>query len=65
MPIALLMVLAAAGTVAVFVSILMTRASNRSALWNLLLAGILAFAVLGGALLIALMLTRWVFPPIR
>ena len=43
-------------------SLVMSWASNRSALWNMVFGGVLAFAVLAGALLIAYLLTRRAYP---
>jgi hypothetical protein len=57
-----LLVIAGACALAVGASIVMTRASNRSALWNMALGGALALAVLAAALLIAYFMTRAVYP---
>ena len=43
-------------------SLVMSWASNRSALWNMVFGGVLAFAVLAGALLVAYFLTRRAYP---
>ena len=43
-------------------SLVMSWASDRSALWNMVFGGILAFAVLAGALVIAYFLTRRAYP---
>jgi hypothetical protein len=51
-----------AGAIAAVASIVMSRASDRSALFNMVLGGVLAFAVLAGALIIAWLMTRAVFP---
>ena len=42
-------------------SLLMTQASNRSALWNMFFGGVVAFGVLVGAVLIAWLLARAAF----
>ena len=52
----------AAGAIGVIASIVMARAADRSALFNMVLGGILAIAVLAGALLIAYLMTRAVYP---
>lgn len=43
-------------------SLVMSWAGDRSALWNMVFGGILAFAVLAGALVIAYFLTRRAYP---
>jgi hypothetical protein len=58
----ILIVLASACVFGVIASMIMVWASNRSPLWNMLLGGVLARAVLGGALIIAFLLTRAAFP---
>ena len=51
-----------AGAVGIVASIVMSRASNQSALFNMVLGGVLAVAVLAGALIIAYLLTQAMFP---
>ena len=57
-----LLILGAAGGIAIVASIVMTWASRRSAIWSMLLGGVLAVVALIGALIIALLLTRAAFP---
>jgi hypothetical protein len=52
-----LMVLIAVAGCALLASIGMAWASNRSALWNMVLGGVLAFVVLAAAILIAWLMT--------
>ena len=51
-----------AGAIGVIASIVMSRASNQSAIFNMVLGVVLALAVLAGALLIALLMTRAYLP---
>jgi uncharacterized membrane protein YeaQ/YmgE (transglycosylase-associated protein family) len=51
-----------AGAVGVIASIVMARAANQSALFNMVIGAVLALAVLAGALLIALLMTRAYLP---
>lgn len=52
----------AAGLVGVLASVVMARAANQSALFNMVLGVILAIAVLAGAVIIAWLMTRAYFP---
>lgn len=45
-------------------SLVMSWASNRSALWNMVFGGVVAFALLAGALIIAYFLTRAAYPAV-
>jgi hypothetical protein len=56
------LVMVAAGILAMLASVVMSWASNRSALWNMVLGTVLAVAVLGGALMIAFLLTDAAYP---
>jgi hypothetical protein len=56
------LILIAGGVLAVLASIVMSWASNRSSLWNMMLGGVLAVAVLAGALIIAYLFTRLADP---
>jgi hypothetical protein len=47
---------------AALASVVMAWASSRSALWNMAFGGVLALAVLAGAVLIAFLLTRAAYP---
>ena len=58
----ILVVVAGACLFGVLTSALMSWASNRPALWNMVFGGFLALAVLAGALLIAFVLTRATYP---
>jgi hypothetical protein len=58
MTLAVLGVLVGACALAVGASVVMSRASDHSAMWNMILGGFLALAVLAGALLIAYFMTR-------
>jgi ABC-type Mn2+/Zn2+ transport system permease subunit len=55
-------VIAGACVFGVLASVVMGWASNRSALWNMVFGGVLALAVLAGAVIIAFLLTRAAFP---
>jgi hypothetical protein len=52
------LILIAACAFGVLASIVMTRASDRSAVWNMFFGGVLAVGVLLGALAIAYLLSR-------
>jgi hypothetical protein len=56
-----LIVLAGACVAAVALSWVMSWASNRSALWNMLFGGFFVFVVFAGAVLLAYLLTRAAF----
>ncbi len=62
MLIPILVAAVAACAFGVAASIVMARASNRSGLWNMLFGGVLALALMAGALMIAYLLTRAVYP---
>ena len=62
MAIMILLVFAAACLFGLIASVVMTWASNRSPLWNMVFGGVLALAVLAGALVIAILLTRTAYP---
>jgi hypothetical protein len=62
MLITVLVIVAAACGLAMMASVVMTWASHRSAVWSMLLGGVLALAVLAGAVIIALLLTRAAYP---
>ena len=62
MVVTILAVMVAAGVLAALASVVMAWASNRSALWNMAFGGVLALAVLVGALVIAFLLTRAAYP---
>jgi hypothetical protein len=62
MLVTILLVMVAVGVLAALASVVMAWASNRSALWNMALGGVLALAVLAGALVIAFLLTRAAYP---
>ena len=59
---ALLLIAGAACALGVGASVVMTWASGRSALANMVFAGLLLIAVLLGALAIALVMTQSVYP---
>jgi hypothetical protein len=61
MPIPILTLISAC-VLAVLASIVMSWASNRSALWNMAFGGVLALAVLVGALIIAYVFAWMVYP---
>jgi len=52
----------AAGLVGVLASVVMARAANQSALFNMVLGVILAMAALAGAVIIAWLMTRAYLP---
>ena len=56
------LVLIAVVVVGLAASAVMTWASDRSALWNMVFGGVLALAVMAGALVIAYLLTRAAYP---
>jgi hypothetical protein len=58
----ILTVMAAVGVLAWTASAIMSWASSRSAVWNMVFGGVLALAVLGAALVIAILLTRAAYP---
>jgi hypothetical protein len=58
----LLLVAAAGCLFGLIASAVMSWASNRSAVWNMVFGGVLALAVLAGALIIAILLTRAAYP---
>jgi hypothetical protein len=51
-----------AGLIGVVASFVMSRAADRSALFNMVLGAILALAVLAGAVIIAWLMTRAYYP---
>jgi hypothetical protein len=57
----ILIVTACACAFGVLASVVVSWASNRSALWNMAFGAVLAFAALAGALIIAFLLTRAAF----
>ncbi len=58
----IVLVLIAVVVVGLAASAVMTWASDRSALWNMVFGGVLALAVMAGALVIAYLLTRAAYP---
>jgi len=58
----IVLVLIAVVVVGLAASAVMTWASSRSALWNMVFGGVLALAVMAGALVIAYLLTRAAYP---
>jgi hypothetical protein len=58
----ILAIVAAAGFVAAAASVVFSWAGNRPAAWNMVLGGLLAVAVLGGAVIIAWLMTRAAWP---
>ena len=58
MIVAIILVSVAACALAAVASFVITRASNRSALSNMVLGGVLALAVLAGAIFIAFFMAR-------
>jgi uncharacterized membrane protein YeaQ/YmgE (transglycosylase-associated protein family) len=62
MLISILIVVASAAVLGMLASVVMSWASNRSALFNMILGAVLALAVLAGALTIALFMTRAMYP---
>lgn len=62
MPVTILIVIAGGCVFGIIASVVMSWASTRSALWNMMFGGILAFGVLAGALIIALVLARTAYP---
>ena len=62
MLVTVLIVIGGACLFGVLTSIVLSWASNRSALWNMAFGGILALAVLAGALIIAIVLARTTYP---
>ena len=58
----IVLVLIAVVVVGLAASAVMTWASGRSALWNMVFGGVLALAVMAGALVIAYLLTRAAYP---
>jgi len=56
-----ILLVAGAGAMAVAASIVMSRASNRSALWNMAFGAALAVAVLLGVVAVALLLAHVAF----
>jgi hypothetical protein len=58
----LLLVAAAGCLFGLIASVIMSWASDRSALWNMVIGGVLALAVLVSALGIAVLLTRAAYP---
>jgi len=63
MLIQVLLVAAGSCVLAVIASIVMTRASNRSPAWNVGFGAALGLAVLLGALVVVMLLTRTAFGP--
>ncbi len=57
----LILLVAGAGATAVVASVVMVRASNRSAALNMVFGAALAVVAIAGALLLALLLTRAAF----
>jgi hypothetical protein len=57
-----LIIIVTAGAVAALASAAMSWASNRSAVWNMVFGGALAFVVLACAPVIALLMTRAAYP---
>lgn len=60
--VAILLALIAVVVAGLAASAVMTWASSRSAIWNMLFGGVLAVGVLAGALVIAYLLTRAAYP---
>ena len=58
----ILLLLIAVAVVGLAASAVMSWASDRSALWNMVFGGVLALAVLAGAIVIAYFLTRAAYP---
>ena len=62
MLVTILVVIASAAVLGLLASVVMSWASNRSALFNMVLGAMLAVAVLAGALIIAYLMTRATYP---
>jgi hypothetical protein len=58
----IVLILAGACVLGIAASVVMSWASNRSALWNMVFSGVLVFTVFAALALVVIVLTRAAFP---